>query len=252
MKTFLYSLIVLLVASVYFSSCKDFSEDLEEIGQKLAKIQHDTITIEKELSSYEKIVKSLYSHKGITDVVFNAEKNCYVLHFVEGDSLILSNGLMGADGKSILADAIGVTKIGGKTYWTVNDTLMKDSVGKPVEVVPLLGKGQDVTTMTVPVVRINPSTGKWQITTETYFDGITWRVKPGVPESVWKDLDVNVSSKGETGDRGEQGPPGEPGVLKDEVFEYVKVYDSDGDGSPDSLVIKDKKGFIYYIDFFEP
>lgn len=250
MRTFLNVLLVLLVAVVGLSSCKDYSEDLEKIGERLSKIERDTVNIVDEVASYDKIVKTLYSHKGITDVVFNSEKNCYVLHFVEGDSLILKNGETGADGKPILADAVGVTKgKDGKVYWTVNGKILEDSNGNPVEVVVPEGnpgEGTDISKMTVPIVRINPVTGKWQLTTYTYFDGQTWKVRPNAPESVW--VDLGITSTGSTGPRGPQGNQGEPGKLDYDLFTSVYTYDTDGDGIDDCLVLISKDtGNVYYI-----
>lgn len=163
-RRFLLSgLIASMALSTTFTSCEYNDDDLwESIGNlqdRIGTLEEKVNATNSDLQALKLIVQALQNQVTITSV--NRTESGYEIHFSDGQTATISNGVNGTN-----APIISVTKgDDGLYYWTLD--------GKPmiVDGKPVCASGKDGTDALAPHVRINPDNKEWEISTD---GGNTW------------------------------------------------------------------------------
>jgi len=217
MKKTQKTLILLLVAMVgFFSSCKEYYDDMENLGERVVKLEESALDFTNETNRLTTIVGILSGQNQIKNVYQNAD-GIWVIEFDNDslESILLHDGAKGATGDAFDFNTLGVRdSTNGRTYWTSDGDWILDANGNPVELIVV--NGQDATSVdprtmdNVPVIRINSITGEFEYTTDTQYDPSTCTWRP-LTNAVW--ITTGAKAKGQPGETGETGDKGESGVI---------------------------------------
>ena len=253
------SLLLLTLTICFFTAChKDIWAELDELDQRVTKLEELCKEMNTNITSLQTIVDVLQSNDFITGVVEikkDGEVIGYTITFGKHDPITIyhgQDGKDGADGKdgqdgqngSANAPVIGVAQdTDGVYYWTLNGEWLLDDNGNKL---PVSGKdgqngtngsnGQDGTDGkdgVTPQLKIEE--GYWFI---SYNNGATWTQLGKATGEDGKD-----GADGEDGKDGQNGADGKDGQDGDSMFQSVTqdenyVYFTLADGT----VIKIAKG----------
>lgn len=159
---------VAVVAALVCCSCTKELED--RVGNLEQKVEALEAKVNANVASIEQLAAAAAKAVTITSVEKSADG--YTIHFSDGQTAVISNGVNGKDGidgddgKDAVAPTIGFQEVDGVLYWTVNGVLLKNGDAN----VPVTGKdGIDGKT---PQFKIQD--GVWKVS----FDGETWTDVP--------------------------------------------------------------------------
>ena len=265
------SLLLLTLTVCFFTAChKDIWAELENLDQRVTKLEELCKEMNTNITSLQTIVSVLQSNDfitGIVEIKKNGEVIGYTITFGKHDPITIyhgQDGKDGADGKdgqdgqngSANAPVIGVAQdTDGVYYWTLNGEWLLDDYGNKL---PVSGKdgqngtngsngqdgadgkdgqdgvdGQDGKDGITPQLKIEE--GYWYI---SYDNGATWTQLGKATGEDGKD-----GVDGENGRDGQNGADGKDGQDGDSMFQSVTqdenyVYFTLADGT----VIKIAKG----------
>ena len=256
------SLLLLTLTVCFFTAChKDIWAELENLDQRVTKLEELCKEMNTNITSLQTIVSVLQSNDfitGIVEIKKNGEVIGYTITFGKHDPITIyhgQDGKDGADGKdgqdgqngSANTPVIGVAQdTDGVYYWTLNGEWLLDDNGNKL---PVSGKngqngtngsngqdgadGQDGKDGITPQLKIED--GYWYI---SYDNGATWTQLGKATGEDGKD-----GADGENGKDGQNGADGKDGQDGDSMFQSVTqdenyVYFTLADGT----VIKIAKG----------
>ena len=257
------SLLLLTLTVCFFTAChKDIWAELENLDQRVTKLEELCKEMNTNITSLQTIVSVLQSNDfitGIVEIKKNGEVIGYTITFGKHDPITIyhgQDGKNGADGKDGITPVIGVAQdTDGVYYWTLNGEWVLDDNGNKL---PVSGKdgqngtngsngqdgtdgkdgqdgedGQDGKDGITPQLKIEE--GYWYI---SYDNGATWTQLGKATGEDGKD-----GADGENGKDGQNGADGKDGQDGDSMFQSVTqdenyVYFTLADGT----VIKIAKG----------
>ena len=154
-----------LMGSALLSGCSEYDDS--ELRNGLNDVNGRVTRLQEELSALQTIVTALQSQVTITQVEENT--NGYTIHFSDGKSATIRNGMNSGD-----APEIGVKQDkDGFYYWTVNGSWLTDDAGKKVKAQGTDGtNGEDSTSGKDGITpQLKIENGYWYI---SYNNGSTW------------------------------------------------------------------------------
>lgn len=185
MKTFrnnaLWRLGCLLLVLLVTASCKDFTDDLQNLGGRVEVLEQKVLEANKQCEALNEIVKVIQTNGYVTKVQKN-DDGTTTIRFNTGKEFTLRNGRVGANGKDATLMVSVAKGTDGEWYWTLNGEWMLDGQGNKIRAGAKDGKdgadgadGKSAAEVgaTIPLIRINPLTGNWEISTDggaTYKD----------------------------------------------------------------------------------
>ncbi|MBQ7494563.1 MAG: hypothetical protein IJT75_02165 [Bacteroidaceae bacterium] len=240
-----YLAIATMVLLAAIGCRSEFDDNLRALGRRVEYLEDSVFFTNKETSInnqirvLNQILTEFMENRAIQTVVENTDGSL-TLTILNGNTLTVEpgndgrDGNTGRDGADGTAPLIGVNQNpdDGHWYWTINGEWMLNSDGEPIRADAYDGRngtdgtdgvnGRDGTngrdgaddldvTINVPLVRINPETNDWEISTD---GGKTWN-------------NMGSSSNGRDGRNGSDGyigKDGRDGVP--DVFENVIVNSS--------------------------
>ena len=242
------SLLLLTLTVCFFTAChKDIWAELENLDQRVTKLEELCKEMNTNITSLQTIVSVLQSNDfitGIVEIKKNGEVIGYTITFGKHDPITIyhgQDGKDGADGKdgqdgqngSVNAPVIGVAQdTDGVYYWTLNGEWLLDDKGNKLSV---SGKdGQNGTNGTIPQLKIEE--GYWYV---SYDNGVTWT-----------QLGKATGEDGLNGDKGDKGDAGDSmfqSITQDENFVYftladgtvIKIAKGNGDNAEEIVQIID-------------
>ena len=220
------SLLLLTLTVCFFTAChKDIWTELENLDQRVTKLEELCKEMNTNITSLQTIVSVLQSNDfitGIVEIKKNGEVIGYTITFGKHDPITIyhgQDGKDGADGKdgqdgqngSANTPVIGVAQdTDGVYYWTLNGEWLLDDNGNKL---PVSGKdGQNGTNGTMPQLKIEE--GYWYV---SYDNGVTWT-----------QLGKATGEDGLNGDKGDKGDAGDSmfqSVTQDENYVYFTLAD---------------------------
>ena len=196
------SLLLLTLTICFFTAChKDIWAELENLDQRVTKLEELCKEMNTNITSLQTIVSVLQSNDyitGIVEIKKNGDVIGYTITFGTHDPITIYNG---EDGSSI-APIIGVGQdTDGIYYWTLNGEWLLDENGNKLPVTGSNGQNG-----TMPLLKIEE--GYWCV---SYDDGTTWT-----------ELGKAV---GEDGNKGDKGDSMFQSVTQDENYVYFILAD---------------------------
>ena len=173
------------------TSCTDYQDEIDALDYRVTKLEELVNTINTNIEALRIIVSAMEDADYITGVRETVDG--YVINFANAGPVYIHNG---TDGKDAEMPNIDVDQgADGNYYWMINGVLVKTPYGDPIRVNGKPGKdGKDAVS---PKVRINPTTGEWEVSVD---DGNTW-------------TQTGTSAKGKDGTNGKDGKDGNKVVL---------------------------------------
>lgn len=158
------------MAAVY--SCyddTDLKNSLEDLTDRVEELEDFRDQVQSEIASLNDIINKLQKQVTVDNFVFNGDG--YTINFSDGSKITISNGEDGKDGMT--PPSITVIESNGVYYWAYlnadgTTTPIRDKDGNRIPV-----------TDQAPLVRINQTTGNWEISTD---GGLSWQ-DTGMPST---------------------------------------------------------------------
>lgn len=222
------AILMILVLTGIISSCKEYYDDLQDLGNRVVKLEEDSLKFTNELDRLEVMLGIMDGQNKIDSIYQDANGN-WVLLVANGSGetspITLEDGKRGAKGNDINFDLLTVKdSLNGKTYWFYDGDWLRNSKGNPVEVIVIQGKDKntDPRTITgVPVIRINKAKDEYEITYDTQYDPSTGKWEP-LANATW--IPTGVKVQGQRGDQGPQGSDGNIILANGEAAPYLYTY----------------------------
>ena len=236
------SLLLLTLTVCFFTAChKDIWAELENLDQRVTKLEELCKEMNTNITSLQTIVSVLQSNDfitGIVEIKKNGEVIGYTITFGKHDPITIYHGQNGADGKdgqdgSSSTPVIGVAQdTDGVYYWTLNGEWLLDDNGNKLPVSGKDGKdgqngadgkdgqdGADGKDGISPLLKIE--NGYWYI---SYDNGATWTESGKATGDNGQD-----GQNGTDGKDGQDGTNGQDGItplLKIENGYWYISYDN--------------------------
>ena len=224
-------LLLLTLTICFFTAChKSIWEELENLDQRVTKLEELCKEMNTNITSLQTIVSVLQSNDyitGIIEIKKNGEVIGYTITFGKHDPITIYHGQDGKDGQdgangSSSTPVIGVAQdTDGVYYWTLNGEWLLDDNGNKL---PVSGKGD------MPMLKIEE--GYWYV---SYDNGTTWT-----------QLGKAV---GDNGEKGEDGDSMFQSVTQDENYVYFTLADGTVIKITKSNSINDQPSGEDIIDF---
>ena len=197
------SLLSLLLCSLLLFGCSDkyddsaLRNDLNDLENRVAKLEELCKQMNTNISSLQKIVEALQDNLSISKV--EQISDGYIIHFSDGSTATIKNGKNSED-----APIIGVKKdTDGIYYWTLDGEWLTDEKGNKVKAQGTDGKdgvdGEDGTN------------GKDGITPQLKIENGRWMLSMDNGKT-WTDIGQATGADGKDGEDGADGTDGEDGV----------------------------------------
>ena len=208
------SLLLLTLTVCFFTAChKDIWAELENLDQRVTKLEELCKEMNTNITSLQTIVSVLQSNDfitGIVEIKKNGEVIGSTITFRKHEPITIYNGEDGSATAPIIGIALDTD---GVYYWTLNGEWLLDDNGNKL---PVSGKdGQNGSNGTMPQLKIEE--GYWYV---SYDNGATW-----------SELGKAI---GEDGEKGDKGDSMFQSVTQDENYVYFTL--------ADGTVIKIAKG----------
>ena len=261
-------LLLLTLTLSFFTAChKEIWAELENLDQRVTKLEELCKEMNTNITSLQTIVNVLQSNDfitGIVEIKKNGEVIGYTITFGKHDPITIyhgqdgKDGQNGADGKDGSTPVIGVAKdTNGVYYWTLNGEWILDDNGNKLPVSGEDGQngtngsngqdgadGKDGKDGITPQLKIED--GYWYI---SYDNGATWiQLGKATGEDGKDGADGADGQNGADGKDGQDGDSMFQSVTQDENFVYFTL--------ADGTVIKIAKGnnqsndeFIFTITY---
>ena len=212
-------------------ACTDYQSSIDELDNRVDGIEQRVAKLESlnsQIAAIQQIVTAQEQAGYITGVAQNA--NGYQFTMSNGTIISVRDGIDGKDGQDGQngqdghTPVIGVTQdTDGNWYWTVDGEYLLDGSGNKVRANGIDGQngtngtngqngenGQNGQDGITPQLRINPTTGMWEV---SYDNGTTW-------------TSLGVKAQGENGQNGQNGENGQNG--QDGVTPQLRINPTTG------------------------
>lgn len=175
--------------------------DLNDLENRVAKLEELCTQMNTNISSLQKIVDALQDNLSISKV--EQISDGYIIHFSDGSTATIKNGINSGD-----APVIGVRQdADGMYYWTLNGDWLTDEKGNKVK-----AQGTDGKDVITPQLKIE--NGRWMLSMD---NGRTW-----------KDMGQATGADGQDGADGTNGKDGDSffqSVTEDDNNVYFTLID---------------------------
>ncbi len=171
----------------------DLWDAVDGIENRVENLEKASAQVNTDIKTLQSIIRAMQNNISVTAVTPGT--NGYTISFSDGTEATITNG---TDGVSAPEISVGRDD-DGHYYWTSGGEWLT------VEGEKVRATGLDGADAVAPQVRINPSTGEWEISTDS---GSTW-TSTGVSAK------GQAGAKGEDGAKGDDGAKGEDGVKGD-------------------------------------
>ena len=186
--------------------------DLNDLENRVAKLEELCKQMNTNISSLQKIVVALQDNLSISKV--EQISDGYIIHFSDGSTATIKNGKNSED-----APIIGVKKdTDGIYYWTLDGEWLTDEKGNKVKAQGTDGKdgvdgedGNDGVDGEDGVDGTNGKDGKDGITPQLKIENGRWMLSMDNGKT-WTDIGQATGADGKDGEDGEDGTDGEDGV----------------------------------------
>ncbi len=156
--------LLLLAALATFASCQfDDSEiwdSIEDLEERVDDIEQAIEDANSDIAALQTLVDALQNNITISSI--EETETGYTITLSNGETLTITNGKDGSDAPevSVKQDTDGIY------YWTIGGEWLLDESGNKIK-----AEGSDGADAVAPEVRINETTGEWEISTD---GGETW------------------------------------------------------------------------------
>ena len=186
--------------------------DLNDLENRIAKLEELCKQMNTNISSLQKIVEALQDNLSISKV--EQISDGYIIHFSDGSTATIKNGKNSED-----APIIGVKKdTDGIYYWTLDGEWLTDEKGNKVKAQGTDGKdgvdgedGNDGVDGEDGVDGTNGKDGKDGITPQLKIENGRWMLSMD-DGKIWTDIGQATGADGKDGEDGADGTDGEDGV----------------------------------------
>ena len=211
-------LLSLLMCGLLLFGCGDkyddsaLRNDLNDLENRVAKLEELCKQMNTNISSLQKIVEALQDNLSISKV--EQISDGYIIHFSDGSTATIKNGKNSED-----APIIGVKKdTDGIYYWTLDGEWLTDEKGNKVKAQGTDGKdgvdgedGNDGVDGEDGVDGTNGKDGKDGITPQLKIENGRWMLSMDNGKT-WTDIGQATGADGKDGEDGADGTDGEDGV----------------------------------------
>ena len=209
------SLLSLLLCSLLLFGCSDkyddsaLRNDLNDLENRVAKLEELCKQMNTNISSLQKIVEALQDNLSISKV--EQISDGYIIYFSDGSTATIKNGKDSGD-----APVIGVKQdTDGCYYWTLDGEWLTDEKGNKVKAQGTDGKdgvdGEDGNDGVDGEDGTDGTNGKDGITPQLKIENGRWMLSMDNGKT-WTDIGQATGADGKDGEDGEDGTDGEDGV----------------------------------------
>ena len=207
--------------------------DLNDLENRVAKLEELCKQMNTNISSLQKIVEALQDNLSISKV--EQISDGYIIHFSDGSTATIKNGKNSED-----APIIGVKKdTDGIYYWTLDGEWLTDEKGNKVKAQGTDGKdgvdGEDGTN------------GKDGITPQLKIENGRWMLSMDNGKT-WTDIGQATGADGTDGEDGIDGKDGTNGIFKSVTEDNDNVYFTLEDDSVITIPKSDNSKFAIAFD----
>ena len=207
--------------------------DLNDLENRVAKLEELCKQMNTNISSLQKIVEALQDNLSISKV--EQISDGYIIHFSDGSTATIKNGKNSED-----APIIGVKKdTDGIYYWTLDGEWLTDEKGNKVKAQGTDGKdgvdGEDGTN------------GKDGITPQLKIENGRWMLSMDNGKT-WTDIGQATGADGTDGEDGVDGKDGTNGIFKSVTEDNDNVYFTLEDDSVITIPKSDNSKFAIAFD----
>ena len=227
------SLLSLLLCSLLLFGCSDkyddsaLRNDLNDLENRVAKLEELCKQINTNISSLQKIVEALQDNLSISKV--EQISDGYIIHFSDGSTATIKNGKDSGD-----APVVGVKQdADGCYYWTLDDEWLTDEDGNKTK-----AHGTDGKDGITPQLKIE--NGRWMLSMD---NGKTWTDIGQATGADGKD-----GEDGTDGEDGVDGKDGTNGIFKNVREDDDNVYFTLEDDSVITIPKSDNSKFAIAFD----
>ena len=232
-------LLSLLMCGLLLFGCGDkyddsaLRNDLNDLENRVAKLEELCKQMNTNISSLQKIVEALQDNLSISKV--EQISDGYIIHFSDGSTATIKNGKNSED-----APIIGVKKdTDGIYYWTLDGEWLTDEKGNKVKAQGTDGKdgvdGEDGTN------------GKDGITPQLKIENGRWMLSMDNGKT-WTDIGQATGADGTDGEDGIDGKDGTNGIFKSVTEDNDNVYFTLEDDSVITIPKSDNSKFAIAFD----
>ena len=232
-------LLPLLMCVLLLLGCSDkyddsaLRNDLNDLENRVAKLEELCKQMNTNISSLQKIVEALQDNLSISKV--EQISDGYIIHFSDGSTATIKNGKNSED-----APIIGVKKdTDGIYYWTLDGEWLTDEKGNKVKAQGTDGKdgvdGEDGTN------------GKDGITPQLKIENGRWMLSMDNGKT-WTDIGQATGADGTDGEDGVDGKDGTNGIFKSVTEDNDNVYFTLEDDSVITIPKSDNSKFAIAFD----
>ena len=232
-------LLSLLMCGLLLFGCGDkyddsaLRNDLNDLENRVAKLEELCKQMNTNISSLQKIVEALQDNLSISKV--EQISDGYIIHFSDGSTATIKNGKNSED-----APIIGVKKdTDGIYYWTLDGEWLTDEKGNKVKAQGTDGKdgvdGEDGTN------------GKDGITPQLKIENGRWMLSMDNGKT-WTDIGQATGEDGTDGEDGIDGKDGTNGIFKSVTEDDDNVYFTLEDDSVITIPKSDNSKFAITFD----
>ena len=232
-------LLSLLMCGLLLFGCGDkyddsaLRNDLNDLENRVAKLEELCKQMNTNISSLQKIVEALQDNLSISKVEQISDGN--IIHFSDGSTATIKNGKNSED-----APIIGVKKdTDGIYYWTLDGEWLTDEKGNKVKAQGTDGKdgvdGEDGTN------------GKDGITPQLKIENGRWMLSMDNGKT-WTDIGQATGADGTDGEDGVDGKDGTNGIFKSVTEDNDNVYFTLEDDSVITIPKSDNSKFAIAFD----
>ena len=232
-------LLSLLMCGLLLFGCGDkyddsaLRNDLNDLENRVAKLEELCKQMNTNISSLQKIVEALQDNLSISKV--EQISDGYIIHFSDGSTATIKNGKNSED-----APIIGVKKdTDGIYYWTLDGEWLTDEKGNKVKAQGTDGKdgvdGEDGTNGEDGITpQLKIENGRWMLSMD---NGKTWT-----------DIGQATGADGTDGEDGVDGKDGTNGIFKSVTEDNDNVYFTLEDDSVITIPKSDNSKFAIAFD----
>ena len=245
------SLLSLLLCSLLLFGCSDkyddsaLRNDLNDLENRVAKLEELCKQMNTNISSLQKIVEALQDNLSISKV--EQISDGYIIYFSDGSTATIKNGKDSGD-----APVIGVKQdTDGCYYWTLDGEWLTDEKGNKVKAQGTDGKdgvdGEDGNDGVDGEDGTDGTNGKDGITPQLKIENGRWMLSMDNGKT-WTDIGQATGADGADGEDGVDGKDGTNGIFKSVTEDNDNVYFTLEDDSVITIPKSDNSKFAIAFD----
>ena len=245
------SLLSLLLCSLLLFGCSDkyddsaLRNDLNDLENRVAKLEELCKQMNTNISSLQKIVEALQDNLSISKV--EQISDGYIIYFSDGSTATIKNGKDSGD-----APVIGVKQdTDGCYYWTLDGEWLTDEKGNKVKAQGTDGKdgvdGEDGNDGVDGEDGTDGTNGKDGITPQLKIENGRWMLSMDNGKT-WTDIGQATGADGTDGEDGVDGKDGTNGIFKSVREDDDNVYFTLEDDSVITIPKSDNSKFAIAFD----